>query len=125
MNEDVKILRAMHGSAQADGSAGIGRVSFWLSGTPERRWLELFELHKGAGFSTEERRKEFLLHVECAPGEVAAKYDAALALILDVNSRARAEVASQRAVALERDDKKRTIEEALNRELEALTFERA
>jgi hypothetical protein len=125
MSEDVKILRAMHGSAKADGSAGVGRVSFWLGGTPERRWLELFEVSKGVGFSTEERATEFLLHVQCAPGEVATKRDAALALIADVNSRWRSEIASQRAVARERDDKKRTIEEALNRELEALTFDRA
>jgi|SRR5450755_5246 hypothetical protein len=125
MSEDVKIVRAMHGSAKADGNAGVGRVSFWLSGTPERRWLELFEISKGAGFSAEERSKEFLLHVQCAPGEVATKRDAALALIADVNNRWRAEIASQRAIARERDDKKRTIEEALNRELEALTFERA
>jgi len=125
MSEDVKILRPMHGSAKADGSAGVGRVSFWLSGTPERRWLELFEIRKGAGFSTEERSREFLLHVQCAPGEVAAKRDAALALIADVNNRWRAEITSQRAVARERDDKKRTIEEALNQELEALTFDLA
>jgi hypothetical protein len=125
MTEDVKILRAMQGSAKADGSASVGRVSFWLGGTPERRWLELFELSKGVGFSAEERSNEFLLHVQCAPGEVAAKRDAALALIADVNSRWRSEIASQRAVARERDDKKRSIEEALNRELEALTFDRA
>jgi hypothetical protein len=125
MNEDVKILRAMHGSAKADGSAGVGRVSFWLGGTPERRWLELFEISKGVGFSTEERSREFVLHVQCAPGEVAAKRDAAVALIADVNNRWRAEIASQRAVARERDDKKKSIEEALNKELEALTFDRA
>ncbi len=122
MNEDVKVLRAMNGSAKADGSAGVGRVSFWLSGTPERRWLELFEMSKGVGFSAEERNRELLLHVQCAPGEVAAKRDAALALIADVNNRWRAEIASQRAVARERDDKKKSIEDALNRELEALTF---
>jgi hypothetical protein len=125
MNEDVKILRALHGSAKADGSAGVGRVSFWLSGTPERRWLELFEISKGVGFSAEERNREFLLHVQCAPGEVSAKRDAAVALIADVNNRWRSEIASQRAVARERDDKKKSIEEALNRELEALTFDRA
>jgi hypothetical protein len=125
MNEDVKILRAVNGSAKADGSAGVGRVSFWLSPAPERRWLELFESSKGAGFSAEERSTEFVLHVQCAPGEVAAKRDAALALIADVNNRWRGEVALRRAVARERDDRKRTVEEALNRELEALTFDRA
>ena len=122
MNEAVKILRAMQGSAKADGIAGVGQVSFWLSGTPERRWLELFESSKIAGFSTEERNRDFLLHVQCAPGEVAAKRDAAVALIADVNNRWRAELSSQRAVARERDDKKKALEEALNSELEALTF---
>jgi hypothetical protein len=125
MNDDVKILRAMHGSAKADGSAEFGRISFRLGGIPERRWLELFESCKGVGFSTEERSSEFLLHVECVPGEVAAKRDAATALVADINSRWRAEVTSQRATARERDDKKRTMEEALNRELEALNFDRA
>ena len=123
MNEDVKILRAVHGSARADGSAAVGRVSFRLSGTPERRWMELFESSKkDAGFSTEERSSEFLLHVECAPGDVELKRDSALALLADVNSRWQSEIAVQRASAHARDDKKRSIEDALNRELEALTF---
>jgi hypothetical protein len=124
MSEDVKILRAVHGSAKADGSAGAGRVSFRLSGTPERRWLELFEMSKGSGFAAEERNSELLLHVECAPGEVASKRDQALSLLADVNARWRAELAAQRATARARDDHKKSIEEALNRELVALTFDR-
>jgi len=123
MTEDVKIVRALPGSARADGSAGFGRVSFHLSGLPERRWLELFEVSKGEGFSTEERNNEFVLHVQCLPGEVAKRRDAALALVAEVNGRWREEIARQRAVARERDDKKRAMEDALNRELEALTFE--
>jgi len=124
MSEDIKIVRAMHGSAQADGSAGSGRVSFRLSGTLERRWLALFELSKGKGLSTEERGSDVLLHIECLPGEVASKLDAAASLIADVNSRWRSELTQQNAVARERHDKKRKLEEALNQELESLNFDR-
>jgi len=72
---------------EADGGARVGRVSFRLSGTPERRWLELFEVSKASAFR-EERSSEFLLHVQCAPGEVACKTRRKLkqALIADVNS---------------------------------------
>jgi hypothetical protein len=124
MNTDIKLLRAMHGSAQTDGSADFGRISFYLNRTPERRWLELFNASKGAGISTEERNREFLLHVESAPGEVASKRDAVLALIADVNGTWRGEVAQQVAIARDRDDKKRRIENALNQELDALQFDR-
>jgi len=122
MTEDVKIVRALQGSARADGTAGIGRVTFALSGFPERRWLALFEECKSEGFATEEKNNELLLHVQCLPGEVAKKRDLALLLISNVNGRWREELASQRAIARERDDKKRAMEDALNRELEALTF---
>ena len=125
MADDIKILRALHGSAQADGNAEFGRVSFRLSRMPERRWLELFEASKGDSFSTEERNNEFILHVQCLPGEVAHKRDAALVLITDVNRRWCGEVELQRSIARERDDKKRTTEDALNRELEALNFDRS
>jgi hypothetical protein len=125
MSDDIKIVRAMHGSAQADGSAEFGRVSFRLSGTPERRWMALFDLTKGKGITTEERGSDVLLHIECLPGEVAAKRDSALSLLADVNSRWRAEVTQQNAVARERHDKKRRLEEALNQELESLNFDRA
>src|SRR5450432_587866 len=125
MSEDVNILRAVHGSAEADGSSGAGRVSFRLSAIPARRWLELFEGSKGVGVSTEERGSEVFLRVACAPGEVASQRDAALALIADVNTKWRAEVTAQSAKARERHDKKRQIEEALNQELEALNFDRA
>lgn len=124
MADDIKILKALAGSAQADGNADSGRVSFRLSRMPERRWLELFEASKAAGFSTEERNNEFILHVRCVPGQVAEQRDAALLLIADVNARWCGEVAQQRSVARERDDKKRATEEALNRELEALNFDR-
>ena len=125
MTDDIKILRAAHGSAIADGSEGSGRISFVLSRTPERRWLELFEASKGSsGLVTEERPREFLLHASCVPGQVAEKRDTALGLIADVNGRWRAEVNRQKALAREKDDNKRAIEEALNRELEALDFER-
>lgn len=122
MSEDIKITKAMHGSAQADGSAAFGRISFRLSRMPERRWLELFEISKGDGFSSEERNNEFILHAQCVPGEVALKRDAALSLVANVNDRWRGEVTLQRTQARERDDKKRAMEEALNRELEALNF---
>lgn len=124
MSENIQIAHAVHGSAQADGSAEVGRITFRLSSSPERRWLELFELGKGKGVHTEERGREFLLHIECAPGEVAAKRDSAQAVIADVNSRWRAELNQQSAKARERNDKKRSVEDALNRELDALTFDR-
>jgi hypothetical protein len=125
MNEDIKIVRAMHGSAQADGDATIGRVSFRLSASPERRWLALFEISKPSGFSTEERGKDVLLHVECLPGEVANKRDAAVSLLADVNSTWHAEMNRQSAIARERHEKKRKLEEALNQELETLNFDRS
>ncbi|MEO8900830.1 MAG: hypothetical protein ABI488_04220 [Polyangiaceae bacterium] len=125
MSEDIRILRAVHGSARADGSAHAGRISFRLSGTPERRWHELFEANKGKGFSTEERGTEFLLHVDCVPGEVALKRDAAAALLADVNSRWRSEVTAQSAKARERHEQKKKVEDALNQELELLNFDRA
>lgn len=123
MNEPIKILRAVHGSAQADGSADVGRISFRLSGSPERRWMELFEASKGKGFSTEERNNEFVLHIECQPGEVLAKRDAALSLVSEINERRRGEIAQQHSAARERNERKRAVEDALNRELEALKFE--
>jgi hypothetical protein len=123
MNEAIKVLRAMQGSAQADGSADVGRITFRLSGSPERRWMELFDAAKGKGFSTEERNNEFMMHIECQPGEVASKRDAALALVAEVNERRRGEIAQQHAASRERNERKRAVEDALNRELEALKFE--
>ena len=123
LNEPIKILRAVHGSAQADGSADIGRISFRLSGSPERRWMELFDASKGTGFTTEERNNEFVLHIQCQPGEVSAKRDAALALVAEVNERRRGEIAQQNTASRERHERKRSVEDALNRELEALKFE--
>ena len=123
MNESIRIVRVIVGSARADGSAESGRVSFRLSGTPQQRWRELFEAGKHEGFVTEERGNEFLLHVECLPGEVAAKRDAAVNLLAQINERRTAELALQSKIATERNDKKRSVEDALNRELEALKFE--
>jgi len=123
MNEPIKILRAMHGSAKADGSADVGRISFRMSSSPDRRWMELFDASKGKGFTTEERNNECLMHIECQPGEVAAKRDAALALVADVNERRRDEIAQQNNALRERNERKRAIEDALNRELEALKFD--
>ena len=125
MTEDVKILRAVHGSAEADGSSTSGRVTFRLSALPGRRWLELFEASKTVGMTTDERGTEVFLRVPCSPGEVATQRDAAVALISDVNSKWRTEVAAQSAKARERNDQKRQVEDALNRELEALNFDRA
>jgi hypothetical protein len=125
MSEDIKLVRAMHGSARADGSAAIGRISFRLSSAPERRWQELFELSKTSDFSTEERGADVMLHIECAPGEVASKRDAAVALISDVNARWRSEVTQQHALARERQEQKRRVEDELNQELEALHFDRS
>jgi hypothetical protein len=124
MNEDVKLLRAVPGSARAAGGAPFGRISFRLSRSPERRWQELFDASKGHGVSTEERGGEYLLHVEAVPGEVASKRDAALALIAEVNEKRRSEVTQQAVEARERNDNKRNIEDALNQELEALKFDR-
>jgi len=123
MNEEVKLLRAIHGSARADGSEPFGRISFRLSRSPEQRWRELFDAGKGQGVSTEERGGEFLLHVDAKPGEVASRRDFVLVLIADVNEKRRREIAAQAEQARERTDNRRTIEDALNRELEALKFE--
>lgn len=123
MKEEIKLLRAIHGSARANGGEAFGRVTFRLSKSPEQRWRELFDAGKAQGVSSEERGTEFLLHVEVTPGEVANKRDALLALISDVNDKRRTELANQAEQARERTDKKRTIEDALNRELEALKFE--
>ena len=123
MNEEVKLLRAVHGSAQANGGEAFGRVTFRLSRSPETRWRELFDAGKAQGITTEERGNEFLLHVEVKPGEVASRRDALLALISDVNDKRRAELAQQADLTRERSENKRTIEDALNRELAALKFE--
>lgn len=123
MNEDVKLLRAIHGSAQANGGESFGRVTFRLSRSPETRWRELFDAGKGPGVATEERGPEVLLHVEAKPGEVASRRDALLALISDVNDKRRAELIQQADLTRARTENKRSIEDALNRELEALKFE--
>lgn len=123
VNEEVKLLRAIHGSARANGGEAFGRVTFRLSKSPEARWRELFDAGKGQGVATEERGAEFLLHVDVKPGEVASRRDALLALITDVNDKRRSELALQAEQARERTDNKRNIEDALNRELEALKFE--
>jgi hypothetical protein len=123
VNEEVKLLRAIHGSARANGGEAFGRVTFRLSKSPEKRWRELFDAGKGEGVTTEERGNEFLLHVEAKPGEVAGKREALHALITDVNDKRRAELAQQADLTRERTENKRSIEDALNRELEALKFE--
>ena len=123
MNEPIKVLRALHGSAKADGSADLGRISFRMSGSPERRWMELFDASKGKGFTTEERNNEFLVHIECQPGEVAAQRDALLSLVAEVNERRRGEITQHNNALRERNERKRAVEDALNRELEALKFE--
>lgn len=123
MNEEIKLLRAIHGSARANGGEGFGRVTFRLSKSPEARWRELFDAGKGEGITGEARGTEFVLHVEVVPGEVASKRDALHALINDVNEKRRTELALQAMLARERTEKKRDIEDALNRELEALKFE--
>jgi hypothetical protein len=123
VSEEIKLLRAVHGSARANGGEVFGRVTFRLSKGPEARWRELFDAGKGQGVTTEERGNEFLLHVEVKPGEVASKRDALHALITDVNDRRRAELAQQADLTRERTENKRSIEDALNRELEALKFE--
>jgi hypothetical protein len=123
VNEEIKLLRAIHGSARANGGEAFGRVTFRLSKSPEPRWRELFDAGKGPGVVTEERGTEFMLHVDVKPGEVAGRRDALLALIGDVNDKRRAELAQQADLARERTENKRSIEDALNRELEALKFE--
>jgi hypothetical protein len=123
MNEDVKLLRAIQGSARANGGDAFGRITFRLSKSPEARWRELFDAGKGPGVLTEERGTDFLLHVEVKPGEVASTKDALSALIGDVNATRRAELTQQADLARERTENKRSIEDALNRELEALKFE--
>ena len=123
MNDEVKLLRAIHGSARANGSEAFGRVTFRLSKSPETRWRELFDAGKGQGIASEERGAEFWLHVEVTPGEVASKRDALLALITDVNDRRRSELAQEVHLTRGRTENKRRIEDALNRELEALKFE--
>jgi len=123
VNEEIKLLRAIQGSARANGGETFGRVTFRLSRSPEARWRELFDAGKGPGVATEERGAEFLLHVEVKPGEVASRRDSLLALITDVNDKRRAELAQQADQARERSENKRSIEDALNRELEALKFE--
>ena len=123
MNEEIKLLRAIHGSARANGGEAFGRVTFRLSKSPEARWRELFDAGKGQGVATEERGSEFLLHVEVKPGEVAGRRDALQALISDVNDKRRAELVQQADLTRERTENKRSIEDSLNRELEALKFE--
>ena len=123
MNEEVKLLRAVHGSARANGGEAFGRITFRLNKNPEKRWRELFEAAHGQGIAVEERGAEFLLHVEVKPGEVASRRDALHALIGDVNDKRRAELIQQADLARERTENKRSIEDALNRELEALKFE--
>jgi len=123
VNEEIKLLRAIHGSARANGGEGFGRVTFRLSRSPEARWRELFDAGKGQGVTSEERGAEFLLHVEVKPGDVATRRDALLALIADVNEKRRTELAQQADLTRERTENKRNIEDALNRELEALKFD--
>jgi hypothetical protein len=123
MNEEIKLLRAIQGSARANGGEAFGRVTFRLSRSPEARWRELFDAGKGEGVTSEERGAEFLLHVEVRPGEVASRRDSLQALITDVNAERRAELTQQADLSRERTENKRSIEDALNRELEALKFE--
>jgi vacuolar-type H+-ATPase subunit I/STV1 len=94
-----------------------------LSKSPEQRWRELFDAGKVEGVSIEERGAEFMVHAEVKPGEVASKRDQLLALIADVNDKRRGELVAQAEKARERTDNRRSIEDALNRELEALKFE--
>jgi hypothetical protein len=123
VKEEIKLLRAIHGSARANGGEAFGRVTFRLSRSPEARWRELFDAGKGEGVATEERGPEFLLHVEVKPGEVANRRDVLQALITDVNDQRRTELTQQADLTRERTENKRRIEDALNRELEALKFE--
>lgn len=123
VNEEIKLQRAIQGSARANGGEAFGRITFRLSKSPEPRWRELFDAGKGQGVTTEERGTEFMVHVEVKPGEVASSRDSLQALITDVNARRRSEIAQQADQARERTENKRSIEDALNRELEALKFE--
>jgi len=123
VNEEIKLLRAIHGSARANGGEAFGRVTFRLSKSPETRWRELFDAGKGQGVTSEERGAEFLLHVEVMPGQVASKRDALQALITDVNDKRRLELTQQADLTRARSENKRSIEDALNQELEALKFE--
>jgi hypothetical protein len=123
VNDEIKLLRAVQGSARANGGEPFGRVSFRLSRSPEPRWRELFEAGKGEGISTEERGAEFVVQVQVKPGEVASTRDALQVLITDVNNQRRTELARQADLTTERTTNKRKIEDALNRELEALKFE--
>jgi hypothetical protein len=123
VNEEVKLLRAIHGSARANGGEAFGRVTFRLSKSPEKRWRELFDAGKGQGVASEERGAEFWLHVEVKPGGVASMRDALLALISDVNDKRRSELAQEAHLTRDRTENKRSIEDALNRKLEALKFE--
>jgi hypothetical protein len=123
VNEEVKLLRAIQGSARANGGEAFGRVTFRLSRSPEKRWRELFDASKGQGVASEERGAEFWLHVEVTPGQVASKRDALLALISDVNDKRRSELAQEARLTRDRTENKRRIEDDLNRELEALKFE--
>jgi len=123
VNEEIKLLRAVHGSARANGGEAFGRVTFRLNRNPEKRWRELFDAADGQRIVTEERGAEFLLHVEVKPGEVASSRDALRALINDVNDKRRAELAQEAEHARMRTENKLSIEDALNRELEALKFE--
>ena len=123
MSQEIKLLRAIHGSARANGGEAFGRVTFRLSRSPEARWRELFDAGKGQGVVTEERGAEFLVHAEVKPGEVASTRDTLQALISDVNEKRRAELVQQADLTRERTENKRNIEDALNRELEALKFE--
>ena len=58
-----------------------------------------------------------------APGEVASKRDALQALITDVNDKRRSELVQAAHLTRDSTENKRSIEDALNPELEALTFE--
>jgi len=57
------------------------------------------------------------------PGQVASKRDALQALITDVNDKRRLELTQQADLTRARSENKRSIEDALNQELEALKFE--
>jgi hypothetical protein len=123
VSHEIKLLRAVHGSALANGGEAFGRVTFRVSRSPEARWRELFDAGKSQGIVSEERGAEFLLHAEVKPGEVASTRDRLQALISDVNEKRRAELAQQAELTRERTENKRNIEDALNRELEALKFD--
>jgi len=123
VSHEIKLLRAVQGSARANGGEAFGRVTFRVSRSPEARWRELFDAGKSQGIVSEERGAEFLLHADVKPGEVASTRDSLQALISDVNEKRRAELAQQAELTRERTENKRNIEDALNRELEALKFD--